>query len=329
MKKSKEKKVAEVSVVSRESRIYLPDNRYPKELAVMQNRMIEAWSSMTIDEKRIFVLASPLVRLSNVSEQTCFSITAKDYADACGISVLSAYHQLKDAADALRGRYFSYINTKGKRVSVHWVIRIEYSEAEISFYFPDEVLYMLSIFNNEHPYTRFNIQTALSLRGSHALHFYELLKQYEIAGSRELTIDELREKFELKDKYKLFNNLRIRVIEPSIKEINECTDLSVSYTQITKGRKVIALKFSILNKNRVRKVQQEKEQKNNSSDSITAIKAFNMILKNSLLNDFLKHGESIEDVKNRIISDFKSDKKDSWIEILQEKGLIEMDECPF
>ena len=74
---------------------------------------------------------------------------------------------------------------------------------------------------------------------------------------------------------------------------------------------------------------QEKEQKNNSSDSITAIKAFNMILKNSLLNDFLKHGESIEDIKNRIISDFKSDKKDSWIEILQEKGLIEMDECPF
>ena len=161
------------------------------------------------------------------------------------------------------------------------------------------------------------------------MHFYELLKQYEIAGSRELTIDELREKFELKDKYKLFNNLRVRVIEPSIKEINECTDLSVCYTQITKGRKVIALKFSILNKNRVRKVQQEKEQKNNSSDSITAIKAFNMILKNSLLNDFLKHGESIEDVKNRIISDFKSDKKDSWIEILQEKGLIEMDECPF
>ena len=316
MKKSKEKKVAEVSVVSKESRIYLPDNRYPKELAVMQNRMIEAWSSMTIDEKRIFVLASPLVRLSNVSEQTCFSITAQDYAEACGISVASAYHQLKDASDALRGRYFSYINTKQKRVSVHWVIRIEYSEAEISFYFPDEVLYMLSMFNEDNPYTKFKIGIALSLRGAHALHFYELLKQYEAIGCRDLTIDDLREKFELQNKYKLFNNLKIRVIEPSIKEINEHTDLSVSYTQITKGRKVIALRFSITNKNKIKKQKNEKEEV--SKAKIKPLEVLKIITTNDLLNRFLQHGESTEDLINRIKSDFKNDQSEWWINKLAE-----------
>lgn len=314
MSKQSKKSVGEVSIVSRESRIYLPDARYPKELAVMQNRMIEAWSSMTIDEKRIFVLASPLVRLSDVSEQTCFSISAKDYAEACGISVASAYHQLKDASDALRGRYFSYINTKGKRVSVHWVIRIEYDDAEVSFYFPDEVLYMLSIFNEDNPFTRFSIDIALRLRGAHALHFYELFKQYEGIGSRDLTIEELREKFELKDKYKLFNNLKVRVIEPSINEINTNTDLSVSYEQINKGRKVIALRFTITNKAKIKKQPKHTL----SKPKLTAQKIYKTIYTNNLLDRFLQHGESTEDLINRINTDIKADQYDFWLNKLSE-----------
>lgn len=329
-KKGKNAITGEVKVITSKSRIYLPDARYPKEFSVMQNRMIEAWNSMNIDEKRIFVLASPLVRLANVSEQTCFSITAKDYADACDISVSSAYHQLKDAADALRGRYFSYINTKGKRVSVHWVIRIEYSEAEISFYFPDEVLYMLSIFDKEHPYTRFDIKTALSLRGAHALHFYQLLKQYELIGFREFTIEEFRNTFELKDKYKLFNNLRVRVIEPSIDEINQRTDLKITYIPITKGRKIIALRFEILNKDRLSKnIKTVKKDNKKDGDKITASKVFNMLCKNKLIKEYEKFGESMEDIKSRIEQDFKSSKEQIWIERLQEKGLLEMEQCPF
>ena len=278
MAKNSKEKTGEVSLITGKSRIYLPDARYPKELSVMQNRMIEAWNSMNIDEKRIFVLASPLIRLANVSEQTCFSITAKDYADACAISVSSAYHQLKDAANALRGRYFSYINTKGKRVSVHWVIRIEYSEAEISFYFPDEVLYMLSIFNKDNPYTKFSIETALSLRGAHALHFYQLLKQHELIGYREFSIEDFRNTFELQNKYKLFNNLRVRVIEPSIDEINQKTDLKITYTPVNKGRKIIGLRFSITNKNKNNIA--EKSKGKNDANNITALKVFNIIIKN-------------------------------------------------
>ena len=327
MTKNSKEKTGEVSLITGKSRIYLPDARYPKELSVMQNRMIEAWNSMNIDEKRIFVLASPLVRLANVSEQTCFSITAKDYADACAISVSSAYHQLKDAADALRGRYFSYINTKGKRVSVHWVIRIEYSEAEISFYFPDEVLYMLSIFNKDNPYTKFSIETALSLRGAHALHFYQLLKQHELIGYREFSIEDFRKTFELQNKYKLFNNLRVRVIEPSIDEINQKTDLKITYTPVNKGRKIIGLRFSITNKNKNNIA--EKSKGKNDANNITALKVFNIIIKNSLIEKYKKTDESVEDIKNRIATDFKTDRKEIWIERLQENGLLTIDECPF
>src|SRR5690606_4278901 len=95
-----------VKVITRNDEIFTKDERYPPDQSVMQNRMIEAWNSMSVDEKRIFILASPLVRLCDATEKTMFSISAKDYAKACNIEVATAYSQLKLAADNLRGRYF-------------------------------------------------------------------------------------------------------------------------------------------------------------------------------------------------------------------------------
>ena len=169
-------------VDSEEFVIQKPVGQYPAEYTVMQNRMIEAWNSMSVDEKRIFILASPIVRLNSMSESSKFTITAKEFAEACDIELNSAYSQLKKAADDLRGRYFSYINTKGNRVSVHWVIRIEYGDGKINFYFTNEVLFMLSIFNSNHPYTKFTIKEVLKLKGSHSIQLYQLLKQYELTN---------------------------------------------------------------------------------------------------------------------------------------------------
>ena len=295
--------------------IFTKDTRYPRDQSVMQNRMIEAWNSMSIDEKRIFILASPLVRLCDATERTRFSISAKHYAEACDIEVSSAYSQLKQAADNLRGRYFSYINNKGKRVSVHWVIRIEYSEAEISFYFPDEVLFMLSVFDSQNTYTRFKIETALKLKGAHSLQLYQLLKQYEKIGYREFTVEQFRQIFELTKKYSIISNLRIRVIEPAILEISEQTDLKVTFSQILEGKRISGFRFDIHTKvtnSPEQPAEQPAEQK------IKAINIYKAISNKNLLPRFLQHGESTEDLINRIKSDFKNDQSDLWINKLLE-----------
>ncbi|WP_343514368.1 replication initiation protein [Acinetobacter baumannii] len=308
-----------VKTVNKHHQVYTPDNRYEPELSVMQNRMIEAWNSMSIDEKRIFVLASPLVRLCNATEQTRFSISAKDYAEACGIEIASAYSQLKTAADSLRGRYFSYINTAKKRVSVHWVIRIEYSEAEISFYFPDEVLYMLSIFDAQNPYTKFRIETALSLKGAHSLQLYQLLKQYETVGFREFSEELFRQTFELTKKYKVISNLRIRVIEPSVAEINAKTELKVKFSQLKKGNKVIGFRFD-MKKPKSKKGSTGGASGNNNK--LTAGQVFGLIVKNKLDDEVKIFGESMDDLNIRITSDFKNGREEKWLNFVREKSLI-------
>ena len=82
--------VGKVKTITRNDEVFTKDNRYPSDQSVMQNRMIEAWNSMSVDEKRIFILASPLVRLCDATERTLFSISAKDYAEACNIESIKA-----------------------------------------------------------------------------------------------------------------------------------------------------------------------------------------------------------------------------------------------
>jgi plasmid replication initiation protein len=43
--------------------------------------------------------------------------------------------------------------------------------------------------------------------------------------------------------YNRFPSLKQKVLEPAMKEINEYTDIDVTYREILKGRKVIKLEF--------------------------------------------------------------------------------------
>jgi plasmid replication initiation protein len=106
------------------------------------------------------------------------------------------------------------------------------------------------------------------------LHFYQLFKQHELIGYREFKLEDFRNIFELKEKYKVFSNLRVRMIEPSLSEINEKTDLTVSFIPLTKGKKIVGLRFEISGQSKnIKTVKSEKSsskksEKNYSSNSL-------------------------------------------------------------
>ncbi len=288
-----------IVVDDHEYHIQKPAAQYPAEYTVMQNRMIEAWNSMSIDEKRIFILASPIVLLNPMNESSKFTITAKDFAEACDIEISSAYSQLKKAADDLRGRYFSYINTKGNRVSVHWVIRIEYGDGKISFYFTNEVLFMLSIFNHNHPYTKFTIKEVLQLKGSHSIQLYQLLKQYESIGYRDFKEEEFRNIFELQDKYSLLWNLKQRVIVPAILEINKSTELQVSFENLKDGKKITGFKFLIGKKETTKPAKEKKKVKHLTVNQIDLF-SNKLVYDAAFASKYSEIGESYENFTKRI-----------------------------
>ena len=91
------------------NQVGLYEKKYPANWVVMQNRILQAFYEMTLDEKRLLLLASSVVRLIDATEKDTIEITAKAFAEACNIQVDSAYTQLKDASETMMRRFFSYM----------------------------------------------------------------------------------------------------------------------------------------------------------------------------------------------------------------------------
>lgn len=71
-----------------------------------------------------------------------------------------------------------------------------------------------------------------------------------------LAIEEIKERLELEEKYKLYGHLKQRVIQKAISEINAFSDLSVRYEEIKKGRSVHQLKLVVKYKKWEKKEEQ-------------------------------------------------------------------------
>lgn len=222
--------------------------KYPENWVVMQNKIMQTFHQMTLDEKRLLILASPIARLIDATEKDAIEITAEKFANACGIKVNSAYSQLEEASKTLMQRSFSYKNDRGKRVRVTWVIRSVYEDGFISVCFPDEVLLMLKVLNADNPYTKYKQDSVLKLKGEYSIDLYHIAKKFEGMKVFSMSLDEIKQEFSLPKSYDHISNLKARMIKPATKEINEKTDVNITYENIKRGRQVVGLKFTVKGK---------------------------------------------------------------------------------
>lgn len=234
------------------------EKKYPKNLIVMQNRIEQCFHKMTLDEKRLLILSSPTARMIDATEQDAIEITAEQFAKECGIQVSSAYKQMELASRTLLNRSFSYKNEKGKQVGVTWVIRATYDEGYISICFPNEVLTMLKVFDAHNPFTKYKKDYVLQLKGEYSIDLYHLAKKYEGMGVFQMTLKDYKAELGLPKSYNRINNLKARALEPAINEINEKTDINVTYENIKRGRTVTGLKFTIKPKVKAKKTLEAK-----------------------------------------------------------------------
>jgi len=240
------------------SLIDLYEKKYPENWVVMQNRIEQCFHKMTLDEKRLLILASPTARMIDASEKDAIEITAEQFANECGIKVSSAYKQLEVASKNLLNRSFSYINERGKRVGVTWVIRAVYEDGYISVCFPDEVLIMLKAFDASNPFTKYKKENVLLLKGEYSIDLYHIAKKYEGMSTFQMTLEDYKLELGLPKSYNRINNLKARALEPAIDEINEKTDINITYENIKRGRTVTGLKFTVKPKAKPKKALEEK-----------------------------------------------------------------------
>lgn len=235
---------------------------YPVSWVVMQNTIQECFKSMSIDEKRLLILASPIARTIDATEKDAIVITSESFAKECGIKTNSAYSQMEEASKSLLRRYFSYGDSK-KKTYCNWVIRAIYENGAVSICFPEEVLLMLKEFDKLNPYTKYKKNIVLRLKKDYSFDIYHLAKKYQAMGQFEMSLEDIKTELGLPKSYDKLCNLKDRVIKPSLDEITANTDIELTYENVKRGRSVVGFRFIV--KQKAKFIEFEEENSNNEN----------------------------------------------------------------
>lgn len=233
---------------------------YPKDWVVLQNRVIECYRGMSLDEKRLFIMATPQARTTNISSGEPIYISTEEFASACGLEITGAYTALGIATKKLFDRYFGYVRADKKKVSIRWMYKTAYGEGGAELYFTDEVLLLLREFDALNPYTKYKKEVILRLKKDYSLDFYHLAKKHQTMGGFQISLDELFEQLALPESYQDLSNLKKRVIKPSLDEITANTDITLTYENIKRGRSVVGFKFIVREKPKPKSIKIERDE---------------------------------------------------------------------
>lgn len=240
-------------------------------LVVKDNALINASYNLELIEQRLVMLAIINARDSGqgITAQSKLEIHASHYSKLFGVSIDAAYKALKEAVNNLFNRQFSYTaeyKKTGKTgiVRSRWVSRICYIDdlalLEITFA-PDVVPLITRL---EEHFTSYQAKQIACLTSKYATRLYELLIAWrEVGYVPQMEIKEFRNQLGLLDReYIAMSDFKKRVLEPSIKQINEHTDIAVSYEQYKKGRVISGFSFKLKLKQTKIEVQKQDQDKN-------------------------------------------------------------------
>ena len=178
-----------------------------------------------------------------------FEVTASGVADLVGSANLSnAYRDLKRAAEKLYER--SVIidepdpdNPQIAQRKTRWISSIDYvpGEGKLFLSFSVGIIPYLSQLSRE--FTKYKLKHVAHFESVYSIRLYEMLVQWSMVGEREIEVDWLKRQFQVEAKYARIVDLKKRVIDPAIKEINEHSNFWVKYGQRKTGRTVTHLQF--------------------------------------------------------------------------------------
>lgn len=210
------------------------------------NKLIEASHTLTLNEKRLVLCAASLIDPRKpLPKDGYLTIRADTFAAVFGLDVKHAYEALDDAANRLFNRDIRRYS-KGKLVErMRWIFHVKYKEGQgcVELGFSPTVIPHLTMLNKE--FTSYQLKQIGSLSSFYAVRLYELMSQFLKIGQRECTLDQLRQMLDLGEKYQNVKDLRRRVLDPALKELNSSTNLTVVSEPRRQGRKIVGFSFTI------------------------------------------------------------------------------------
>lgn len=221
------------------------------------NALITASYSLNIAECRLVLLAIIIAKekihktdlTSLLGER--IEVSTQRYIEMFGASDQSAYRLLQSTCRSLFKRQFSYTElAEGEGLwhrTSHWVIDIAYlNETEtVALSFTPAVI--ASIDELEEQLTSYDVEKVANLTNAYTIRLYKLLTALHRESEKpQISIEDLRKELGIfKHEYKRMFDFKRQVLDYSVEQINEHTDIKISYEQYRKVRNIAGFIFKI------------------------------------------------------------------------------------
>ena len=218
----------------------------------MSNALARAADRLNLTSKRLVwsCIAEANKRMQWVSGQSLVvKISAVDYMETFGVDARNAYSELKKCARDLQEEMIEFRrpSKRGKGfeiVRMRWVGRATYNEGEgwVEVAFWHELVPHLVRLKAD--YTQIKLQQASALRSRYSWDLLRLFSQFKSTGRLSISLEEFHHATSAPPScLKNFGQLRLRIIEPAVKELTNKDGLSVEWEPVKHGRKVTGLNF--------------------------------------------------------------------------------------
>lgn len=188
-------------------------------------------------------------------EFNTYEFDIREFCKVCGIDYDNGnnYMKLKEQIKSIADKSMWVEIEENEETLLRWIekpyinkrsglIRIRLDE--------DMKPYLLNLKKN---YTQYELIYTLHFKSKYTIRLYELIKSihYKELETYKVyyTIDEIRNRLGVENgRYKELKNLKARVLDISVEEINKYSDKQISYKNVKKGRIIIGIEFTINSK---------------------------------------------------------------------------------
>ena len=215
------------------------------ELVVKSNDLIRKTRySLTEQEQKIVIYLISKIQADD-KELREVEISILDFCKLCNINYDGTTSKaIKNAIKRLADKSW-WLMYEGEEVLFRWIDKAKISKGTVKLRLCDFLTpFLIELKQN---FTKYELINVLSLKGKYSIRLYEILKSYLWQHKVILDLEDLKKTLQCPD-YKAYKDFRIRVLDYSIDEINNYTDLNISYNTIKDGRKIVALEFEITEK---------------------------------------------------------------------------------
>ncbi|KAF0190555.1 MAG: plasmid replication protein [Gammaproteobacteria bacterium] len=206
------------------------------------NALVEASYRLTLNEQRLVILSLAHID-SRKPIPAEIRITAEEFSETYQIPIHKAYEELREATDNLYERDIQTYDGREKE-RFRWVEKVKYHNGKgyVTINFTRSVAPYISMIHRN--FTSYPMNNVSSLRSVYSIRLFEMLMQYKSTGILIIDVEEFKERLEITEKYPRFYDLKRRIIDPAVNELETKSELIIKWRpNLKKGKSIVQLRF--------------------------------------------------------------------------------------